>query len=115
MSNMLMLDLFNSMRAGRSSSSYSDDDYEDDEYEYEELVPTMITIKPAYRWAIRVFSATSAIVVVIGNITAEEHIVLKIASVVIMILLVWFVFVESADTLVYKVKRVTGIPPESMV
>jgi hypothetical protein len=48
MSNTMVLDLFNAMTAANSSRGHYEDDYE------ELLVPRMITIKPAYRWAIRV-------------------------------------------------------------
>ena len=50
MSSTVALDLFYAVRAGtgRSSRDHCEDGYQ------ELLVPTMTTIKPAYRWAIRV-------------------------------------------------------------
>lgn len=56
-----------------------------------------------------------ATVVAIGNVTAEEHISLKIVSVIVMILLVWFAFVATADGLAYKTPQEIGIPRESIV
>ncbi|CAO1942618.1 unnamed protein product [Urochloa humidicola] len=111
MSNMLVLDLYNMMGAGNSSSG----GHHENENDYQELVPRMSTIKPAYRWTIRGFVTICAIVIAIGNITAEEDISVKIVAVVVMVLLVWFTFVATADALVYRVQQGAGSPQESMV
>ncbi|CAL4972692.1 unnamed protein product [Urochloa decumbens] len=110
MSNMLVLDLYNMMVAGNSSSSHHEN-----ENDYQELVPRMSTIKPAYRWAIRGFFIVCAIVIAIGNVTAEEDISVKIVAVIVMVLLVWFIFVATSDALVYRVQQGAESAQESMV
>ncbi|PAN27100.1 hypothetical protein PAHAL_5G059100 [Panicum hallii] len=110
MSNTMVLDLFNAMTAANSSRGHYEDDYE------ELLVPRMITIKPAYRWAIRGFATTCAIMLAIGIITLSEGPTgAKIAGVVIIICSVWCLFVVTADAVVYRFQRRIAIPDESMV
>ncbi|CAO2182063.1 unnamed protein product [Urochloa humidicola] len=111
MSNMLVLDLYNMMGAGNSSSGHHENENDD----YQELVPRMSTIKPAYRWAIRGFVTVCTIVIAIGNITAKEDLSVKIVGVVVMILLVWFTFVATENALVYRVRQEEEISHESMV
>ncbi|KAG2593513.1 hypothetical protein PVAP13_5NG012303 [Panicum virgatum] len=96
------------MRAGRSSRGHYEDGYQ------QLLVPTMTTIKPAYRWAIRGFVTTCAIMIASGAIISDEHISVKIAGVVVMICVVWYTFVASTDALVYRPQQIE-IPHESMV
>ncbi|KAF8642767.1 hypothetical protein HU200_067151 [Digitaria exilis] len=75
----------------------------------------MVTIKPAYRWALRGIAVAATTVVAIGNVTAEEHISVKIVSVITMILMVWFAFVATADGLAYKTPQELGISRDSIV
>ncbi|KAG2602529.1 hypothetical protein PVAP13_5KG694900 [Panicum virgatum] len=101
MSSTVALDLFN--------ATHCEDGYQ------ELLVPTMTTIKPAYRWAIRGFVTTCAIMIATGIVTSEEHISVKIVGVGVLICAVWYTFLASADALVYRTQRIESPPHESMV
>lgn len=52
--------------------------------------------------------------IAIGNITVDEDLSVKIVAVVVMILLVWFAFVATADALVYRVRGKEDIPHEEI-
>ena len=65
-------------------------------------------------FSVQGFVTTCAIMIAIGAIISDEHISVKIAGVVVMICVVWYTFVASADALVYRPQQIE-IPHESMV
>lgn len=48
-------------------------------------------------------------------ILSEDPIGVKIAGVVVIICFVWYIFVGTADAVVYRIQRRIEIPDESMV